>query len=213
MVRRGPPLPLALVGFLALITACGITQDPSPEVSLAHSASPSANSAEASAEIASIPASAAAASTVELAVPVPFTFTAPGDWKQEELITGSTTRGFRSGIDQYVVFTELGPDTVEGWIAGLTSNESLTVSEPSVVELDGAPGLSVDLRLSDGAQEAILFREGWGDWNVAPGRPNRVWVTEVGGEVVAILADAPEATFDEWVATVEEVLSTVDWSE
>ena len=181
------------------------------------SASPSESSAKASADVASIAPSgspgAAAASTVELAVPVAFSFIAPGDWEQEELITGSASRGFKSGIDQFVVFTELGPDTVEGWIEGLTSNGSLTVSEPAVVELDGAPGLSVELSLSEGEQEAILFREGWGDWNVAPGRPNRVWVTEVGGEVVAILADAPEAKFDEWVATVEEVLGTIHWTE
>lgn len=215
MLRHGRTL-IGLVGTVALTAGCGSTQDADTVASGPVSAPPSAiteESAEPASILPSASPSAAAASTVELEVPVAFSFTAPADWKREELITGSASRGFKIGIDRFVVFTELGPDTVDGWIQGLTSNARLTVSEPSVIELDGAPGLSVDVSLNEGEREAILFREGWGDWTVTPDRPNRVWAVEVAGEVVVIVTDAPAAAFDDWVVQVEEVLGTIDWSE
>ncbi len=112
-----------------------------------------------------------------------------------------------------MTFTALGPDTVEGWVGQLTSNAKFSVSEPELIDLGGRQAVRIDLSLAAGESEVILFREGWGEYYVSPGRRNRLWIVEVGGEVVLIATDAATMVFDKWVARVEEVLSTITWSE
>ena len=177
------------------------TEEPSATASATLSASPSASGST----------TEAAERTVEVSTPVAFSITVPGDWVEDETISSSTTWAFRSGIDRWVTFTELGPDTVDGWVQELTANPSLTVTEPEVVDIGRATGVSLDLELSEG--EVVLFEEAWGEYVVTADRPNRAWVLDVGGEVVLIVTDAPAAAFDNWVATVEDVLGTIAWSE
>jgi hypothetical protein len=112
-----------------------------------------------------------------------------------------------------VIFTQTAPSTAEEWIERLSSQDNLTASEPKAVELAGASGVSLDVSVPDGQSEYVLLREGFGEWTASAGRPHRVWILEVGGELLVILTDAPERAFDNWVATVEDVLATIVWAE
>jgi hypothetical protein len=90
------------------------------------------------------------------------------------------------------------------------------VSEPAAAEVGSAEGVVLDLRLAEGQDEAYsssrtLFEDSEGAWVVEPDRPSRIWIVDVDGEAVMIVTDAPERAFDNWVAVVEEALSTVEW--
>jgi hypothetical protein len=123
------------------------------------------------------------------------------------------TFSFRQGLDRWLGFTSLGPDTVEEWVEQLTSGEHFTATTPEPVDLDGAPGFELDVELAEGQAEWVLFSEGWGEWLVSPGRPTRIWVVESPGGTVLITTDAPPGAFDAWTETVQEALSTLDWEE
>jgi hypothetical protein len=88
------------------------------------------------------------------------------------------------------------------------------------VEIGGASGQTLDLALSDqatdrgglctGACYILSFSTGW---SVSGGLPDRVWVLDVDGETVLIATDAPEDEFADWTTEVEDVLSTIAWTQ
>lgn len=159
------------------------------------------------------PSEAEAERTVDVASPVEFSITVPGDWQISGELSSSTTRTFEAGADRWVLFTQTGPTTTDEWLERLSSGDSLTASEPDIVEIGGASGIRLDITVPDGQEDVVLVREAFGEWSMSPGRPSRVWILEVGGEVLVILTDAPERAFDSWAATVEEALSTIVWAQ
>ena len=205
-----------LVPLSALLVACAqaepsddapasIAAVASAEASLAATPEPSDEPSEAP----SAPASEGPV-TEDVSWAVPFSITIPADWISEPL--SATTFNFRSGPDRWVVFTRVGPDTVDGWLEELGSADRWGLTEPAPVEVGSASGVMLDLELAEDAPEAGLFTEAtWGEWTVSPERPNRIWLLDVDGETVMIVTDAPERAFDNWVALVEEALATLEW--
>lgn len=219
-MSRNTRVGLCVAASIVLVGGCGSTQEASlsPLPTAAAEATDSAESPSPSASEESSPAPSpspteAAPKTVDVSVPVAFSITVPGEWERDDQITSSETSAFRAGIDRWLTFTSLGPDTIEDWVSLASRNPAISATDPEPVDLGGATGVSVDLRLNEGEQEVPLLREGWGEWTVSAGRPNRLWIVEAGGEVVLILTDAPESAFDAWIGTVSEVLRTIDWSQ
>lgn len=155
----------------------------------------------------------------EFGLVVPFTMTTPPDWQRAADST------------QQVLYMEAGPnpilfavaerETVEEWVDFLTTNPGLTATEPVPVEIGGAPGFTLEVRVGPEATEigcqslgpcAYIVTEGNG-WYIVGGLPNQVWVVDVGGRAVLISAEASESSFEGFVARVEEALATLEWSE
>jgi hypothetical protein len=212
-----------LIALAVLVAGCATAQQASTPASSAPAAPTQSDvpSASASASTTDVPSASPSASpsemvdrTVEVESPVAFSITVPGDWEEDDQVSSPTTSNFRAGLDRWIVFTELGPDTVEGWIDEVTSGAMFTASEPAAVELDGAAGFMIDFSLAEGETEATLFEEAtWGAWTVASDRPNRLWVVDSPGGTILIVTDAPERAFDGWVESVDEALATLEWSE
>lgn len=143
---------------------------------------------------------------------ISFSVAADSGWEREG--SGSETMFLTAPDDHFLAFTLAGPDTVEGWIVDSMGREEYVVSEPAPVEIDGAGGELVDVRLAPGASEneAPLFDDpGLGGWIVENGSPTRLWVVDRSGETIAIVTDAPEQEFEAWAAAVDGVLATLVW--
>jgi hypothetical protein len=146
--------------------------------------------------------------------PVPFTITTPADWARDPSIpTTPDTFGFAIGLDRWVVWHRPDAESVDAWVQTLGERQGLILTDPRPTEVGGAPGVVFDLDVSEEAGELGLFRAGQATWTAESGRPNRIWVVAVGGEPIMILTDAPERAFENWVAVVEEALTTLEWSE
>lgn len=154
---------------------------------------------------------------------VPFTLTAPSDWTTEvsENVGASNadTQWLATG-DRHIAFTRTGPDSVDDWLAAVATAEQLVASEPIATEIGGMSGYRVDLEVSEQASADRCFNEGRcytlfqdasGYWPVEEGRPTALWLIDVDGETVAIATDSRAATFDDWAASVEEILATLEW--
>lgn len=163
---------------------------------------------------------------LEVAWTVPFSLTAPAGWSTDvsEGVAGTKTgNGVWFGMTgQYLAMSRSGPDTVDAWVESVTTAEQLIATEPVEVEIGGAPGYRVDLRTSDAATDRgcimngrcyTLFSDDSGYWPIEEGRPTRAWFVDVDGETLIIAVDAPEAAFERSVATVEEALATLTWTD
>lgn len=208
-MRRFLGLAIILATLLAACSEAGVAESPAatPDPPSA-SPSPSPEAATPS------PSASAAADPVDQSVAwaVPFTITTPAEWERHE-DSSPTTTYFEAGVNRWVIFTTRGPETVEEWVDQLTSAPEYTVTDSEPIELDGAPGQVLDLRLAEESGEAILFSEGSAGWVIVPNRPNRVWIVDVDGETVLIVTEAVERAFENWVAVVEDALATLKWSD
>ena len=217
--RMRPAAPVLLLIVLAACTTTTTSPTTAPV------ATATADATEEPSATATAAASSSTAETAELAVSwtVPFTMTAPADWGQDQEPLGSS-RVIDSGVDRWIVFSDSGPDTVEGWIEQLTTTAQLVVTEPEPAEIGGAEGLTVDVSTSSDAPMVsggapcanpcwALIQDAQASWIAEEGRPNRVWVVDVDGETIAIVTDAPEGAFESWTATVEDVLGTLEWGQ
>ena len=207
-----------------LAAGCG-TAEPVTETSAQASPSPSAAAPtlSASPSEAASPSGSAEASVLEVDWTLPFAVTAPATWTTDvpPAIGVTTSSGTWLGAsDRYLAFTTTGPETVDAWVESVTSAEQLVASEPVEVDIGGAAGYRVDLEVSDAASEErcfnpgrcySLFQDDSGYWPIVEGRPTRAWFVDVDGETLAIVTDAPERAFDEWAASAEEVLATLEW--
>jgi hypothetical protein len=158
---------------------------------------------------------------------VPFTLTAPADWTRGEATTGTATEivdgtGLRTVLSAFLK----SPDTPEQWVERLTSNEALDASEPAPIDIGGAPGHVLDVRLNEPGPECVAGGSALGGtclpihgpedgyvWVIEGDRPARIWVVDVGGQTVMLSTDAREDRFENWAATMDEVLATIEWSE
>lgn len=106
--------------------------------------------------------------------------------------------------------------------AVLTTTEALAAGEPQPLEVGGAPGHVIDVRLGEdpppclGTRETSCYpiHEAFENaviWVVAAGRPVRIWIVDVEGQTVMIATDARRDRFDDWVARFEEVIFLWEW--
>ena len=168
------------------------------------------------------------AGPTELAVQwtVPFSLTAPAGWTTD--VPGAVALNSGEGVwlatppGRYLAVTRSGPDTVDEWVESVMTAEQLVATDPMVAEIGGAAGYRVDLRTSDAAAEGgclsntrcyRLFQDASGYWPVEEGRVTRAWIVDVDGETLVITTDASEEGFEEWAASVEEVLGTLTWTD
>lgn len=211
------PASAAALLAAATLIGCATTQptaSPSDEPPAAASSPTAAATAEPTVEATASPSPSPteeAERTVDVSAPAALSITVPGDW-EEETIPSSTTFNFRIGIDRWLAFTSLGPDSVQGWLDEIATDARFVATAPEPMELDGASGFTVDFVLADGEEEAALFEEAsWGTWSVTPERPNRAWVIDAPNGTLLIVTDAPQRAFDNWVAVVDAALATLQW--
>ncbi len=223
MAQSRAALPILLLLCL-LLAACGGSGSPSAEPSEASEAPSVAASAEASVEPSTAPSaepSAAADAPRQFGMNVPVTLTVPASWSREDWSTQAQLV-LHVVADRWLVFSTLGPDTVDEWVTKLTTTPQLTVvAEPQPTEIGGASGYVVDVTTSGeatnvGCGEASiicysLFEDEAGPWIVVEGTTTRAWVVDVDGETVIIVTDARTSGFEAWVQQMEEVLATAEW--
>jgi hypothetical protein len=226
--RRSAPI-VVLTSFIAVAcTSAPVPSSTIPSTTEATASEPApptgSPSAEATASPAPSPSQPSGPSAFEVDWTVDFVALAPGDWTTEvnETLAGTTTGDtlWLGAGQRYLALTRTGPDTVQSWLDQLAGTEQLDATEPVEVTVGGISAVRVDLVVSDQASEArcvnvgrcyTLFQDESGYWPIVEGRPTALWLLEVEGDTLAIATDSREDSFAGWVATVEEVLATIEW--
>jgi hypothetical protein len=221
MIRRVPFLMLAVV-LVACSQAGAPTSTPAAESSVEATDAATAEPTESPSRTPRPSPTPVPIETREVEWTVPFSMDMPADWAREG---GTGTSVFFSAgrPDRWIEFTLAGPDTVDGWIDSMATQPRLIITEPTPIELGGAAGMAVDARVSDQASGncsagpnvrcfTLFQNPGAGVWEVVENQPSRVWVVDVDGEVVLIVTDAQERSFDAWIAVVEPLLQTLTWN-
>lgn len=229
VMSREPSAPgLATVALVVALAACGgpaedptgtaqlteAADSPSPTASLATvSPSPTEEPTEEPAET----ADPAAERLHEFAWSIPFSMTAPGTWRPDPVVPSTPSMlSIAAGVDRWIVLHRPDADSVEEALEAWRSRATLALGDPSPTEIGGAPGVVFELRVADDAtvDELALFGEATsGSWFIEKDRPNLVWLTLVGDDVVMILTDAPAGAFESWRQTAESAVATIQWSE
>jgi hypothetical protein len=124
---------------------------------------------------------------------------------------------FSAGAGRVLMFTTAGRATAGDWVDYLTTDPRLTPSDTRTIEIGGLPTTVLDVSLA--GPEFPLFTYSDTDpgtpdvqWVVQEGRPNRFFITEVSGEAVAIVAEAPEDEAAEFFAEVDALLANLEWT-
>lgn len=147
----------------------------------------------------------------------PFNLIIPASWSRFEESTQEILY-IEAGLN-ILVFAVSDRATVDEWRDYLTGHEGLIVSEPTPAEVGGAEGFTTEVRLGPDATESgcrgqgrcVPILGGSPGWVIVNGFPNQVWVVDVNGRPVFVAAEASESSFDAFVASVEEALSTLNW--
>ena len=154
---------------------------------------------------------------------VPFRLPAVEGWVLQE------TLDFEAEINSggnYVVLTTAGPSDVDGWVDHLTTDTEVLASEAPSFEVGGLPASVIDAALADSAAPKpecdsdpcfVLFsvdfhQQSNTTYALVADHPTRIWLLDVRGETVAIIAEAPMASFDGWVVEVEAALTELEWT-
>ena len=123
---------------------------------------------------------------------------------------------FSAGVGRVLLFTTGGRATAAEWVEYLTTDPRLVSSEPEAIEIGGLPGTVLEVSLA--GPEFPLFTYSDNDpgtpdvqWVVHEGHLNRVLVTDVSNDAVAIIADAPEAEAAEFFSEVDALLEGLEW--
>lgn len=124
---------------------------------------------------------------------------------------------FSAGEGRVLMFTTAGRGTTAEWVDYLTTDPRLTSTDSRAIEIGGLPTTMLDVRLS--GPEFPLFTYSDTDpgtpdaqWVVHEGRLNRFFITEVSGEAVTIVAEAPEDEAVEFFAEVDALLADLEWT-
>lgn len=217
----------ALVALLALQAACtSTTQGPTDAASPMPSVQSPEPSVAPTEEASTQPTSSPTADETGVAVfeadwSTPFTMTIPGDWRRDDEASNQSTLYIRGGAGRFIAFTKSGPETVDAWLEHITSTAAVEAGQPAPVEVGGASGFVIDIRVTEQAgQPPFCAQRCWPvfsdtgsttGWVAVEGSPSRFWIVDVNGETVAIATDAREAAFASWVEMVEEALATLQW--
>jgi hypothetical protein len=209
---------------LVVVTACAPSADPEPSTT---TAAPVTTTTEAPATTTTTtPPTTLPATTVpavserQFGFVEPFTVDVSADWVRLEDST-QLTMAITSPTGNGIAFAVTDRATVEEWSEFLTTTAGIDATEPVDAEVGGAPGFTVDVRLSAEATNAgcgtpdpcVALVPDTPGWVLYPGYTNRVWVVDVGGRAVFIAAEATEGSFESFVAEAEEILATVTWTE
>lgn len=220
----GNPFGFAKVGpqlaALLLIAACGTTattEDTTTTTMATTTTAPATTTTEeATTTTAATTQPEASEQTFDFAVP--FTATLPSNWRVAQ--ESAPRLLYLERGRNLVAFSTFGPETVEEWRSRLTEDPNLVVTEPEAAEIDGAEGFRLDATVSDEAGTEGCFGQGrcvtlieqFPGWIVLEGLPNRIWVVDVAGTAVFIVAEASdEDAFGDFVAQVDEFLATLTW--
>ena len=152
----------------------------------------------------------------------PISITVPASWAREPE-SSQEVLYIDVGINQVMFAIDQGPETVDGWLERLTTDEDLIATEPTPVAVGGAPGYTLDVRLAPGGGATSpscqpapcepLFTAGFRGWNILDGLPNRLWIVDLDGSPVLIAAEASEESFEAFIGPIEEALATLEWGE
>ena len=104
---------------------------------------------------------------------------------------------FSAGTGRILMFTTAGWDTAAEWVENLTTDSRLIASEPQAMEIGGLASTVLEVRLNGLEFPPFTYSDtdpGTPNvgWFVEEGHLNRFFITELSGEAVAIVADAPE---------------------
>jgi hypothetical protein len=122
---------------------------------------------------------------------------------------------YRGGTDEFLLFTTAGRDSVDEWVEYLTTDPRLIATEVQDIEIGGQPGVFTDVRLTGDSFTLFTYAPAPGDnaeWEVATGAADRVYLVEVDGTIIAILAEAPEDDFEDWTSAIDATLATLEWN-
>jgi hypothetical protein len=103
---------------------------------------------------------------------------------------------------------ELHPATPEEAIAAIATHESLTLSDPRAVEIDGFAGMEVDVAAS--VDNTHLMRTEEGDIGIGPTNSVRFAFIQVGEEVLVIGILGPEGGMVEAAAATQAVRESIE---
>jgi hypothetical protein len=138
-----------------------------------------------------------------------------GDFVVEIPVSGS----------QFLIFTTAGPPDTAGWLAKLQNDPNLAITEPMEAQLGSASGVMLDAELAEGATAdppceepcATLFEAAptpdanYG-WVLLEGFRDRIWLVDIGGETVAVFAEARTGVFGDFLVEVEAALDELVWA-
>lgn len=122
---------------------------------------------------------------------------------------------YRSGTNQFVLFTVGGPGSVEAWLEFLTTDERMIATEPQPSDIGGRPATTVDVRLTGPSFTMFTYAPAPGEnagWGISDGSANRIHLVAFDDVTVAILIEAPEDEFEEFASAVDASLITMEWN-
>ena len=170
--------------------------------------------------------------TLQAGGAVPFSLTVPSEWERDDrslpTVIQVDTKVDTSGdgvLGRWLFFFAPETDeTVEARLESFVSNPQLLVTEPEPIDLGGASGFAVDVRLNpqdlpdsmecarfETVRSCVMITAGAGGWLIFPDRPNRIWIVDVAGDTVLIGTSATEVAFESWTTMMEAVLETIEW--
>jgi hypothetical protein len=112
-----------------------------------------------------------------------------------------------------LLFTTAGPTDVEAWGRFLSAREGLTIT-PSVSEVGGVETQVYDLELVGEPVTIANYNptpEELTGWVISADNDQRIYVLEVAEETIAIVVEAPDASFEAWLQIVEQSLASLTW--
>lgn len=120
---------------------------------------------------------------------------------------------FQRGPAGNLLFTTAGPTNPESWGRFLSEKEGLTITE-SVGEVGGVEAGVFDPELIGEPVTIANYNptpEELTGWVISAENDQRIYVLEVDGVTIAIVAEAPDALFGEWRQIVDESLASLTW--
>ncbi len=160
---------------------------------------------------------------------VAFTLTGESNWtlfEQNDFMAEITNEG--SGVEgerDKIYFTTLQPDG-SGWVDLLNGSPHLETGEVEDTEVGGAAAQAINTSLLTGLNSQDTGCSGGPSGTclvaaldaptsigvvIREGMAYRVWIVDVNGTNVAIVAESQAARSTEWIATVEKALQGLSW--
>jgi hypothetical protein len=98
------------------------------------------------------------------------------------------------------------PTDVATW---LSQHPALVATAPTTVEIAGQEGVTFEVVLEPGPTQLDIFKYPTGNLRLLQGTRTRFWVVPMDGADLVILAEAPEASFEEAAVRAEQVVASL----
>jgi hypothetical protein len=218
-VRGLPAARIALVVFVLALAACGTVEVSNTTTSAASSTtvidSPTTTAEPTTSTTAAVTTTTMAGLVAAPAFAVPYEFIATEVRLAKNSGIADGWIDYRSGTNQFVLFTIGGPGSVEAWLEFLTTDERMITTEPQPSEIGGQPATTVDVRLAGPSFTMFTYAPAPGEnasWGIVEGSANRIHLVGFEDVTVAILIEAPEDEFEEFASAVDASLTTLEWN-